>query len=237
MEQDFGIFYKIIRSLLRLITPQFTIKDQRSAEEQAETAIVYVSHHQNLFGPISVLVWYPTFLRTWIYSVFLEFDRCYDQYVDFTLTERLGWSKGLAKIVAWPLAMFAVTLTKSARGIPVYRKSRDVMQTMKKSVEALENNQSILLFPNVDYDDDSPEVKEIYEGFLYIEKYYYQKTGKHVQFVPMYSDKKAKEIRIGTPIQFTGEGLFKDKRKQIAKQIQEELNYLSNNLEKLSPSA
>lgn len=227
MEQDFGVFYKMIRSILRLFTPKFMITDQRTAEEQEETAIVYVSHHQNLFGPISVLIWFPTFLRTWIYSVFLEMGTCYKQYVDYTLTQRLGWPKWFAKVIAWPLTRFVVTLTKSAQGIPVYRKSRDVILTMNQTVEALENNQRILLFPDVDYEDESSEVKEIYEGFLYIEKYYFRQTGKHVQFVPVYSDKKAREIRIGLPIQFRGNMRFNKERKKIALEIQQELNNLS----------
>lgn len=228
MEKDYGLFYKAVRGGLRLFMPSFSVWDQRSSIGKEKDAVVYVSHHQNLFGPITILLWVPEFLRTWMYSVFLEFDTCYRQYVDYTFTKRLGWPTFLAKAAAWPAAWFAVTLTNSGRGIPVYRKSRAVINTLKQTVDALVEGESVLIFPDVEYDDKSPEIKEIYDGFLYIEKYYFRKTGEHVSFVPVYADKKEKEIRIGMPILFGDEENFLAEKKAIAAKIQVELNQLKD---------
>lgn len=226
MNRDYGSFYKSVRAVVRLMLGRFQLTDGRS-EEEKRGPVVYVSHHQNLFGPVSVLCWYPEFVRPWIYSVFMEKEASYRQYVDYTFTERFGWNQTLAELAAWPASRFVARLTRSGQGIPVYRQSRAVVETMKESVAALKNGESVLLFPDVAYNDDSPEVKNIYDGFLYIEKYYFRETGKHIPFVPVYSDKEAKEIRVGTPILFAGEDKFFQEKQEAAEKIQQELNRLA----------
>lgn len=226
MSRDYGRFYKGVRAVVRLMLGRFQLKDERNEAERQGPA-VYVSHHQNLFGPVSLLSWYPEFVRPWVYSVFMDKEESYRQYVDYTFTERFGWSQTMAELAAWPASRFAVKLTRSGKGIPVYRQSRAVMETMKESVESLKNGEIVVLFPDVAYNDDSPEVKSIYDGFLYIEKYYYRETGKHVPFVPVYSDKETKQIRVGTPIVFAGKDKFFNEKQAVAEKIQQELNRLA----------
>lgn len=224
MPTDYGMFYKFIRGALRLSSKRPTIQ---VLPENVASPVVYVSHHQNMYGPVNVLKWYPEFVRPWIFSAFMDYQTCYDHYVAYTLTKRLGLSTRVAKIVAVPLAWFMSTLTQSAQGIPVYRQSREVIQTMRQSVEALENGTSLLVFPDVDYSDNSTVVKEIHAGFLYVEKYYYRKTRKHLPFVPIVAIKNTHEIRTGEPIYFSGEGSFFEQRKTAAIEIQQSLNALS----------
>lgn len=226
MSKEYGNFYKTVRSIVRLMLGRFQVKDERR-EEQKLGPVVYVSHHQNLFGPVSVLCWHPEFMRPWVYSVFMEKESSFRQYVDFTFTERFGWNQRLAELAAWPASRFVVKLTHSGHGIPVYRQSRAIMETMKDSVESLKNGESVILFPDVAYNDDSPEVKSIYDGFLYIEKYYYRETGEHIPFVPIYSDKAEKEIRVGMPILFAGKDTFFNEKQEVAERIQQELNRLA----------
>lgn len=224
MPTDYGNFYKFIRGLLRLSSKRATV---RTFPKAVAGPVVYVSHHRNMYGPVTILKWHPEFVRTWIFSAFMDYRTCYDHYVAYTLTERLGFSKGVAKVVAAPLAWFMTTLTKSARGIPVYRQSRKVIETMQQSVETLEQGTSLLIFPDVDYSDDSAKVKEIYDGFLYIDKYYYRKTNKHIPFVPIVAIKETQSFRVGDPIYFSGEGNFINQRKIVAAEIQQSLNALS----------
>lgn len=228
MEKDYGWLYKLVRSILRFFGPRFSVWDSRTTVQKEEGPVVYVSHHQNLFGPVVIHMWYPVLMRTWILNVFMGYRTCYRQYVDYTFTKRMGWPRLLAQIAAVPAAWFASALTKSTRGIPVYRQSRLVMETMKKTVEALQQGENILLFPDVQYDDEGAEVKEIYEGFLYVEKYYFKATGKHIPFVPLFADKREEEIRVGEPIFFEGKEKFFTERKQVAEKLQEELNRLAN---------
>lgn len=223
-KQRYGIFFEISRAIARLILPRFRFDDIYISEEPT----VYVSHHQNMVGPISILAWLKYYLRTWILSVFASQEECYEHYMNYTFTKRYGWPPFFAKMVAWPVSYIVPWLVKSARGIPVYRGSRKIIDTFKISVDALIKGEDILIFPDIDYSDDSTETSDIYEGFLNLEKYYYRKTKEHLTFVPIYSDKNKRKVRSGTAIQFKGDKAFIEERKEIAQKIQSELNRLAN---------
>lgn len=222
-KEQFGRLFKLSRGVVRWAIPRYEV------EPLPETAepVVYVSHHQNMKGPVTVLAWLDRPVRPWVFSAFMSQEDCFNQYVDYTFTERFGWPRALAKIVVWPISYYIAALMNSGRGIPVFRKSKKVMRTMKMSVEALQNGESLLIFPDVDYSDDAEEVGEIYKGFLFLEKYYHKKTGKHVAFVPLYSDSKKRVIRAGGVIRFSGERPFVEERDKVAADIHGELNRMA----------
>ncbi|SHE31266.1 hypothetical protein SAMN02745249_00171 [Atopostipes suicloacalis DSM 15692] len=222
-KRRYGLFFEIARALARVILPRFRFKDILITNEPA----VYIAHHQNMIGPVSILVWIKYYFRTWVLSAFTSQKDCYEHYINYTFTKRYNWPSPIAKIVAWPLSYIVPWMMKSARAIPVYRGSRKIMDTFKISVDALLNNEDILIFPDIDYSDDSTEVSDIYEGFLHLEKYYYRETKKHLAFVPVYSNKEKREVHSGKPIRFTGDKKFIEERKEVAQKIQEELNWLS----------
>lgn len=223
VKQDFGLFFKLMQRIARFILPKYRFERPPNQDEP----IVYVAHHQNMIGPISILVWLKYSIRTWVLSEFTEQEAAYQHYVDFTFTKRYGWPQTLAKLVAYPSSYLVQWLTNSGRMIPVYRKSRKIVKTMTISHEALMSGEDILIFPDVDYSSHSTETSDIYEGFLHLEKKYVKETGKHLTFVPILTDKENKCVRVGRRIHFTGDRLFIDERKDIANEIREELNRLA----------
>lgn len=158
---------------------------------------------------------------------FLDRQACYKQYANYTFTERFGWNKYLSRLIALPISFFIPKLLISGRGIPVYRGTREILQTFRTSVEVLENGNSIAIFPDVDYSDTSSTVNELYDGFLYLEKYYYKKTGKHICFIPAYVSKNLKTIVAEQKIYFRDGANFKTERKIVLQKIQDNLNMLA----------
>lgn len=220
---EYGTYFKIIQRIGRIILPKLRLEH---LPEQKE-ATVYVSHHNNMFGPVSVLCWFPDFIRPWVFSPFLDQEACYNQYVNYTFTERFGLPMWLAKPIAW-LASYAVSsLMQSLRSIPVYRQSRKIVHTFRESIATLKDNQAIIIFPNIDYEVESQEVGELYEGFLNLDKYYYKDTGQHIQFVPLYANRETREILHGDALAFNDTVEFKQQRSQMATELAEQLNVLA----------
>lgn len=215
----YGPFFRIIQGIARKIYPTYTIQ----VPNQSSGPVVYVSHHQNLLGPFVTLLWFPKSLHVWMLHVFLDQEACFRQYVDYTFTKRFGWNRLLAKLCAWPISFFVTTLLNSGAGIPVYRGSRKIVQTMKDSVSALTRGEAIAIFPDIDYSDSSAGMKEMYEGFLYLEKYYYQATGKHVCFVPLYASKNKHLILAEKEIYFRDGQNFNHERKAVSEKIHSSL--------------
>lgn len=223
-EKNYGTFFKTVRRIIRLLIPRYEFERPQFVEEP----IVYVSHHQNMIGPVSILVWLKNYVRTWGLSVFTNQKDAFDHYYNFTFTKRFGWPRLLAKIIAYPLSHIVAWLTRSARIIPVYRGSRKIIETFKISIDALMDGEDILIFPDVDYTNDSSETTNIYEGFLHLEKYYYRKTEKHLAFIPLFADREEHVVRVGKAIRFSGKMNFIQERKKIAADIRNELNHLAN---------
>lgn len=223
MRNNYGIFFRFIRFLVRVVYPRYHIDTSKVGSGPT----VYISHHQNLFGPFITLLWFPAKLRTWILHVFLDRQTCYRQYAHYTFSERFGWNKYLAQLIAFPVARFITLLLTSGQGIPVYRSSRKIMHTFQDTLTALENGEQVIIFPDIDYTDTSAAIKSMYEGFLNVEKFYYKKHGIHINFVPLYASKGKRIIVAGQAIRFR-EGIgFKTERKYVYDQIHKGLNQLA----------
>lgn len=227
-KNHYGLFFRFAQKIARIVLPRYRF--EKVAENH--DPVVYVSHHQNMVGPVSILAWLKYYVRTWVLAEFTDQEACFKHYYNYTFTERYGWPKWLSKSLAWPVSYIVPWLTKSANMIPVYRGSRKVVKTMQISNEALLNGEDLMIFPDIDYSNDSKETSEIYEGFLHLEKKYYRETEKHLTFIPVFSDKDKREVLVGEEIQFTGDQSFIEERKDIAKIIQTELNRLSQVKEK-----
>jgi len=223
MNNFYGPLFKFCQAVVRIFYPKYRVVSDKPLDQ----TVVYVSHHQNMHGPFVILLWFPKSIRCWILHVFMDKKSCYRHYSEYTFSERFKWNKTIAKGIAYLVSRFIPALLNSGKGIPVYRGSRHILKTFKQSVDALKNGESIVIFPDVEYSDSSAEVKELYEGFLYIEKYFYRETGKHVQFVPLYASKKARHISVGEPIQFRDGKCFNEEKEYILKQIQTSLNDLA----------
>ncbi|MGX2958553.1 lysophospholipid acyltransferase family protein [Peribacillus sp. JNUCC 23] len=221
----YGTFFRCVQFIVRMIYPTYHVQIPKNINGP----VVYISHHQNTFGPFVAMLWFPKSLHAWILHVFLDQAACYTQYAEYTFTKRNGMNKYLAKICALPLSYLIAKLLHSSRGIPVYRGSRQILQTFTQSVAALQKGESIVIFPDIAYNDTSSRTKAMYEGFLYLEKYYYKATGQHVCFVPLYASKSKKVILADQPIYFRDGQDFNEERKIVYQKIHTQLNQLAKN--------
>lgn len=111
------------------------------------------------------------------------------------------------------------SLFKSAKGIKTFRNSAKAIITVKTTTEYLLLGESVIVFPDVDYKSTLSTVGEIYEGFLTVEKIYYKKTGKHVNFIPLAVDEKTRKITEGEPINFSGETTFSNEKPKVVEKL------------------
>ncbi len=226
----YGKGFKLIRGVVRAFYPSYSVNQA----DLPDAPVVYVSHHQNLFGPFVILLWFPQSLHTWMLHVFLDRNACFQQYADYTFSKRFGLNKLLAKALAMPISFFISKLLSSGKGIPVYRGSRKILHTFQQSVAALKNGESLIIFPDINYQDASASTNELYDGFLFLEKYYYKATGSHVCFVPLYASKTKKSIVAGSSVYFRDGEDFQTERKFVLGKIHENLNDLARQCGDLS---
>ena len=189
-----------------------------------EGPTVYVCSHGNLRGPLATLCWLPFAVRPWVLHVFTEKEACRAQYRDYTFSQRFGMPKAAASAAAWAVSGYVSALMRSLGAIPVYRGSARIRETFRESVDALLAGDSVLIFPDVDYTDESGDVGEVYEGFLLLERFWRRASDQLLKFVPLHMDANRKHITAGEAVCFDRSAQWKTEMKRVKEALREEMN-------------
>ena len=186
---------------LRVLSP--FVKKRRVEGEILKGPCVYVCRHMGDKGVVAMFASVKNTFRPWVLHVLTDYDLAKKHFQEYTFPQRMGKGKLFSAFCSPIAARVLVSLVKSAKGIPVYR-GKDGMRsitTLKKSVEALQNGDCLLICPDVDYaDEEIRKSGEIYRGFFAVDKLYRKKTGQSVDFVPVYMDEE--KIVLHAPVRF-----------------------------------
>ena len=134
------------------------------------------------------------------------------------------WYILLSYIIA-PLCYFVFT---NANTIGVYRDTR-IISTFKNTVHKLEAGTSVVVFPehNQKYNNI---IYDFQDRFIDVAKLYYKKTGKELQFVPLYIAPKRKQMHMGKPIRFNPSAPLDEERRRICRYLMDEITGLAVSL-------
>ncbi|MDR2657039.1 MAG: hypothetical protein LBB86_04345 [Oscillospiraceae bacterium] len=217
-----GGFYKALRWLVRIFGPKVKAPPREAFPEPA----VFVCHHHNMRGPIATMAWTPVPLHPWALAVFFEPKELARHFGGFTFSQRLGWPRPLASVAARLFSAPVALLMRSMYAVPVYRKSIGSIKTMRLSVEMLLRGESIIVYPDIDYDSDDARLGEMYRGFLLLERFYRERTGQHLPFTPLYYDLRGKSLRLGEPVLFP-DGDMREHMDEMGARIRGAVNALA----------
>lgn len=211
---------------VRFLARPFTFLHQRPDLRVVPEPAVFVCRHRNLRGPIFTMLHLNRQMHPWVFSKFCDQDSCFEQYYTYTFTQRHGMSDWLARPLSYLTSRFIPFLMRSIGGIPVYRNSARITSTFRKSLEALLRNESIIIYPDIDYISTSDQPGEIYSGFIALGQMYYQKTGKNLAFVPLDLRMKDRSILVGSPVSYDGTKTLKEERARVSRLLLYELEQI-----------
>ena len=134
----------------------------------------------------------------------------------------------------WPISKLCGPLSvwamKSVECVPVYRhKPRELTTTFRKSVEAMQAGDNLLIFPeNPDADPNRPGYEhgrpgELFRGFTMLAQVYYARTGKCCRFVPMLAHKGMRTLSFGTEIDYDPEKHPIEERDRVVEEAQRQM--------------
>lgn len=203
-----------VRLLMGLARPFVTLKVQGTDNLPPETngPVVYVCNHGFLFGPVAAVFNLPSSFRPWIDNRALNVTECAkDVGRLFGRRLRLLGHRARRKVVD-RVSRWVVALLRDFNPIPVFKNgSRNVIDTIEQSVDALMSGDNLLIFPErprKDYKDVDTERKQasrlrsFYMGFAKIGQDYYQRTGQQLRFVPVYINRKHRTMQIAPSIAY-----------------------------------
>lgn len=162
---------------------------------------IFVCCHDNILGPLSCLAYLPFPIRPWVLHVFCQPESCRKQFREYTFSKRFGIPSPLAGGLAWIASGYFSALVRSLGSIPVYRGSLQATATLKETVAALQEGDSVLIFPDVDYTNRDGG-RELYAGFLLVDRLWRKVSSVPLRFVPLRIDRAKKQIRAGEAATF-----------------------------------
>ena len=144
----------------------------------------------------------------------------------YTFSKRFGVPQPLANFLAAVVSGYVSTLMASTGAIPVYRGSVHIGATFRETTAALQAGDSILIFPDVDYTDDSDDIGAVYDGFLLINRFWHRVSDKPLDFVPLRLNHQTRRITAGAPVRFDPAADQKAEMVRVREALRGEINAL-----------
>ena len=203
--------YRLIRWLVRVFSPKYR---PEGTEHLPEGGCIITGNHSQMYGPIAAELYTPGLHDTWCAGEMMEKQSVADYaFRDF-------WSKKpksirwFYKLLSRMIPGLSVLVFNSAHTIPVYRDTR-ISETFHRTLDRLEAGSRVVIFPEC-YEEHNRIVHQFQDRFVDLARYEYRRTGKRLQFVPMYLAPKLGCMIYGEPVEFDPERAIKEERKRIA---------------------
>ncbi len=215
-----------IRFLMILLKPLFyhRVVGKKNVDTKAFPSI-FVCNHSQIYGPIAAILNFPFYIKPWILNEMIDNDKIAGHIQKGTF-DRMKWlpkpirdraGKLFGPIIAWAM--------QSTEPIPVYRNDgRDVLKGITMSIEALEADDNILLFPENPFRTEGyvhEGVGEFFSGFVNIARDYYKKTGRAITFYSVYANKRKRTLTFSKGITFNPAIPYREEKEHITQYLHE----------------
>ena len=129
------------------------------------------------------------------------------------------------KMLSYAIVPLSVCIFNNAHTIGVYHDTR-IISTFRNTVKALENGESIVIFPEHDMDHNHI-LCDFQTKFVDVARFYYKKNGREISFVPMYIAPKLKKIYLGKPVKFNHTEPIEAERSRICNYLMDEITNIA----------
>lgn len=219
------ICYRIIRWLIWVFYPKITVE---GLENLSDEASILVGNHSHMHGPICGELYLPGNRRIWCAHQMMEMKEVPAYAFEDFWSRKPKQTHWFYRLLSYLIAPISVCVFKNANTIPVYYDSR-LLTTFKQTVAALEENANVIVFPEC-YDPYNNIVYRFRDQFISIAKTYYKRTGKALNFVPLYIAPNLKKMYLGKPIRFDPEAPIEEERQRIVTYLMEEVTNIAVSL-------
>ena len=219
------VCYRVIRFFIWLFYPKITVE---GAENLPEEPCIVAGNHTQMNGPICGELYFPGKRKIWCAHQMLYLKEVPEYaFQDFWSKKPKG-IRWFYRLLSYGIAPVSVCVFTNANTIPVFRDNR-LLTTFRQTVSALENGENVIIFPEC-YEPHNHIVYQFQDRFVDVAKLYYKRTGKALQFVPMYIAPALKKLYIGKPVRFSPEAPIEEQRQHICNYLMDEITRIAERL-------
>ncbi len=217
--------YKFVKFLVWLFYPKMKVE---GVENLPDEPCIIAANHTQMNGPIACELYFPGRRYTWCAGQMMHLKEVPEYaFTDFW-SHKPKYIRWFFKLASYVIAPLSVCVFTNAETIPVYRDAR-LLTTFRQTLTRLTEGASVVIFPEHDgvYDHI---VNDFQDKFVDIAKMYYKRTGKALQFVPMYIAPALKKMYIGKAVRFEPEADIKLERGRICSHLMGEISAIGRSL-------
>lgn len=202
-----------LKALITICRPLYYHKvvGKENIAGHEDGTMILICNHGELYGPVVANLYAPISFRPWTASDMMEKEAIVEHMYQGTMKRQKWlperWKRPLIRRLLYPIFHW---IFQSIESIPVYRNEpRKLMQTFRITIQAMQAEDNILIFPEAGEDHAYGErgyvsegVGRLYTGFAMLGPAYYAKTKKRAVFVPIYASKKLRTLFIGKGVEY-----------------------------------
>lgn len=224
-DKKISLAYRFLRWLVRLFYPKTRIV---GTEHLPAEASVVVGNHTQMNGPIVGELYFPGRKYIWCAGEMLTWKDVPEYAFRDFWSQKPKWTHPFYKVLAYLITPLAVCIFNNAHTIPVWHDAR-LLTTFRTSMQRLSEGCHLIIFPEKD-EHYNAILYQFQDRFIDIAKMYYKRTGKALQFVPMYIAPKLRTTYLGEPIRFDPEAPIAAERERICAYLMEEITRMAKRL-------
>lgn len=222
MKQKTSSIYRGIKWLVRVCYPRMEVV---GTENLPEGPAVIVGNHAQMNGPIACELYLPGEHDTWCAGEMMNLKEVPAYaYRDFW-SQKPWYSRWLYRLLSYVIAPLSVCVFNNANTIGVYHDSR-IISTFKNTVKRLQAGSRVVIFP----EHDAPYNQilcEFQDRFIDVAKMYHKRTGRELEFVPLYLAPRRKAMYLGKPVRFRADAPLEEERQRICQYLMEEITAMA----------
>ena len=218
--------FKFSKLIVRIITrkPKYKFLGK---DFNVDEPFLFIVNHCGKKSPLKLEMYFPKELRIWGTHEMTEGYKSVHKYLTKTYYhEKKHLPKVLAWIVGTIVSPFVAGFYKGMRITPTYPDVRFI-KTLKESMEIIENNINLVIFPEDSNDGYKNEITHFFSGFVRLLEHLKKRNIDLLVYVG-YLNKKKNTFIVNEPKRYSEIKLNNETDDEIANKLREELNSLHN---------
>lgn len=210
--------YRFIRRLILIFYPKIQVEGVQNLPPEP---CIIVGNHTQMNGPICAELFVPGQNLTWCAHQMMELKEVPGYAFEDFWSRKPKWTHPFYKLLSYIIAPLSVAVFNEAKTIPVYHDTR-LISTFKQTIKALEDGTSVIIFPEC-YTPHNNIIYQFQDKYIDVAKLYYKRTGKCLNFVPVYIAPKLKKMYIGKAVAFCPDTPIVQERQRITDYLMDEI--------------
>ena len=227
MKRKEPLLYRGLKCAVWLFYPKMEVC---GAENLPGEPSIIVANHSQMNGPICAEIYGPENCYIWCAGEMMRMKDVPEYAFRDFWSQKPKWTHPGYKLLSYIIAPLAAYIFSRGPGIGVYHDIR-LIGTFKNTVNRLQEGNHIVIFPEHDVKNNHI-LYDFQDKFIDVAKLYYKKTGKQLNFVPLYIAPKLKQMHYGNPIRFDPDVPMDEERDRICQYLMNEITDIACDLPK-----